>query len=122
MGTRWERIEKRVDRRFSIPVRTIVSFTNASTQDLKTFNISAGGAYFKTNHPNQEGAEVYMTLFTEETPDRTNLVGPDIFVALFDEAIPTQEMLAIKLKGKVVRSYRDGMAVRFDRQFSLEWM
>jgi len=113
-------MEKRVDQRYDIPVRATLSFDNAPTQDLKTVNISAGGAFFRTNEVNQEGSEVIMTIFTESTPDEASPETAELFMSLFDDAIPFKDILAIKLKGKIVRCYNYGMAVSFDRQYCLE--
>lgn len=109
-------MEKRLDRRFDIPVRALLSFSNAPLLDLNTANISAGGAFFRTDQAGPEGTEVLMTLFKEEGPDENKLEGQGLFPRLCEtEAISSQAMSTVKLKARIVRSYKDGMAVSFDR-------
>jgi len=116
MGMRWNRMEKRVDRRYDIPVRALLSFSNAPTLDLKTANISAGGAFFRTDRTSPEGTEVLMTLYKEQLPDENNPEGHGLFPPICEtEAISSQSMSIVKLKARIVRSYKDGMAISFDR-------
>jgi hypothetical protein len=115
MGMRWDRMEKRVDRRYNIPLRAILSFSNGPTRDLETANISAGGAYLATDQTNPEGSEVYMTLFADKDAEKSDPSGIGVVTSLFDEALPFGDMLAIRLKGKVVRRTELGIAVSFER-------
>ncbi|MCA1765342.1 MAG: PilZ domain-containing protein [Desulfobulbaceae bacterium] len=109
-------MEKRVDRRFDIPLRALLSLSNAPTLDLKTANISAGGAFFRTDRASPEGTEVLLTLFKEELPEENNPEGPGVSPTVCEtEAISSQSMSIVKLKARIVRSYKDGMAISFDR-------
>ncbi len=130
MAKRWVRIEKRLEKRYNIPMRAILSFTGAPTQDLKTLNISSCGAFILTNQAKPEGTEVLMSLLMDGTTDRklvegdaSNSKGTEVFMSQFMEAIPCKTVgarTAIKLKGVVKRSYNCGMAIRFDNQYCID--
>jgi len=115
MGMRWARMEKRVDRRYSIPVRAVLSFVDAPTQDLRTSNISAAGAFIETDHTCLEGTEIFMTLFKGAELDESGIEGSEAFKLLFKEAMPFENMLTAKFKARIVRCFNRGMAVSFDR-------
>lgn len=104
MGHRWERVEKRLDQRYNIPLRAILSFRDAPSKDLKTVNISSGGAFFTTHQAIAEGSDVFMSLFMDDKADRQN-----------------RKVIAIKLKGQVKRRDKDGMAVGFDKPYCFDF-
>jgi len=108
-------MEKRIDQRYDIPLRAVLSFTDAPTRDFETSNISAGGAFFKADHPCLEGSEVFMTLFREAASDETDPEGGEAFMSLFDEAMSYENMLAVNFKARIVRCYNNGIAVSFNR-------
>jgi hypothetical protein len=97
-------MEKRLDKRFNIPLRTILAFTEAPRQDLKTVNISSGGAFFLTDQTLEEGSEVFMSLFMAAMPDEQN-----------------RKEIAIKVKGKVKRRDNYGIAVGFDKRYCFDF-
>ena len=114
MQKRWERMEKRVDQRYNIPMRAFLSFTDAATQDLKTLNISSGAAFIMTNQAKPEGTEVFMSLFSQ---------GTKVFISRFMNVTPTKqagERISIKFRGVVKRRYNFGMAVGFDNQYCID--
>ena len=129
MQKRWERMEKRVDQRYNIPMRAILSFTDAPTQDLKTLNISSGGAFIMTKQAKPEGTEAIMSLLMDATLGRQigkrdlgKLRPTEVIMSLFNDAKPDnriEDRIWIKLKGIVKRSYNYGMAVGFNKQYCI---
>ena len=129
MAKRWVRIEKRLDKRYNIPMRAILSFTDAPTQDLKILDIASGGAFIMTKQAKPEGTEVIMSLLMDATLDRQIGKGgvskqrpTEVITSLFKDAKPDNKIgdrIWIKLKGMVKRSYNTGMAVGFNKQYCI---
>jgi hypothetical protein len=132
MEKRWQRIEKRLERRYNIPMRAILSFTDAPIQDLQTLNISSGGAFIITNQITPAGTEVSMSLFmnvaTDEKIEERGAIqakGTEVFMSQFMAAIPYKTMgerIEFKFKGVVKRNNNHGMAVCFDNQSGIARM
>jgi c-di-GMP-binding flagellar brake protein YcgR len=85
-------------------LRAILAFTEAPRQDLKTVNISSGGAFLLTDQALAEGSEVFMSLIMAATPDEQD-----------------RKEIAIKVKGKVKRRDNYGMAVGFDKRYCFDF-
>jgi hypothetical protein len=126
---RGERMEKRLEQRYNIPIRAILSFTDAPTQDLKILDISSGGAFIMTKQAKPEGTEVIMSLLMDATLDRQigkrdlgKLRPTEVIMLLFNDAKPDnriEDRIWIKLKGMVKRSYNYGMAVGFNKLYCI---
>ena len=90
-------MEKRTKQRYNLSLRAVLSFADAPTRDLKTKNISIGGAYFETDEIMPEGTEVILSLFPihrdNDSPDRQKVEY---------------------LEGEVRRCSEGGMAIAFD--------
>ncbi len=124
-----ERMEKRLGQRYNIPIRAILSFSDAPTQDLKILDISSGGAFIMTKQPKPEGTEVIMSLLMDATLDRqigqkalSKTKPTEVIMSLFKDAKPDNRIenrIWIKLKGMVKRSYNYGMAVGFNKQYCI---
>jgi hypothetical protein len=129
MQKRWERMEKRSELRYNLPIRATLSFTDAPTQDLKTLNISSGGAFIMTKQAKPEGTEVIMSLLMDTTLDRQIGTGDlgklrptEVVMLLFNDAKPNiriEDRIWITLKGMVKRSYNYGMSVGFNNQYCM---
>ena len=91
--------------RLSIPVRlvTISHTQKKEVLELNTSNISARGAYFKTDILIPEGTAIQID-FVLPVEKLVELIGMYSFV---------------KVKGKVVRSGDGGIAVSFDDDYEI---
>ena len=99
-------MEKRSVQRDKIPMRALLSFSDAPTQMLKTRNISAGGAFFVTDRARPEGTAVFMSLFLHTAPGKQ-----------------VRDRNVAKVRGKVMRRSDYGMAVCFDQRcYRFPWM
>ena len=126
---RWEGMEKRLEQRYNIPIRAVLSFTDAPSLDLKISDISSGGAFIMTKQAKPEGTEVVMSLLMDATLDRqignrgvSKQRPTEVITSLFKDAKPDNKIgdrIWIKLKGMVKRSYNDGMAVGFNKQYCI---
>jgi len=76
---------------------------NIETIELKTENICANGAYFKTSKPLPVGTSVSLSMKLEVN----------------SKLKPTTNLTSIEVSGKVIRSENDGMAIRFDNGFKM---
>ncbi len=124
-----EGMEKRLEQRYNIPIRAILSFTDAPTQDLKILDISSGGAFIMTKQAKPEGTEVIMSLLMDATLDRqigmrgvSKLRPTEVIMSLFKDAKPDNKIgdrIWIKLKGMVKRTYNYGMAVGFNKHYCI---
>ncbi|MEN8134138.1 MAG: PilZ domain-containing protein [Thermodesulfobacteriota bacterium] len=92
-------MERRMTGRHNIPLRAIVSFTDATTREFKTLNISDDGAFLISDHAKPKGTRVFMSLFVENRPGKL---------------INNRTM--VNLEGTVRRSTSNGMAVYFDHR------
>ena len=99
--------ERREFERFDLelPARVEVETPGQRTEpfSLKTSNISAGGAFFPTAKPPSEDTKVQLNLI--------------LVVEKLKKLTGSQ--CHIKVKGTVVRSEEDGMAIRFQRNYSM---
>ena len=88
--------------RFSLklPARISVLDPGNFTLDLTTENISAGGAFFPTREPLPEG----LNLLVELTLKRESGIG---------------KASKVHVKGRVLRSQPDGIAVLFERRIQM---
>jgi len=92
-------MEKRNMQRFNLSLRTILSFADAPSRDMRTKNISVGGAFFETYEPVPEGTKVFLSIFPLH----------------HDDGRPDMQIVE-KINGEVKRRSKNGMAICFDRQ------
>ena len=94
-----KRGESRKLERFSLrlPARISVLESDTPPLDLITENVSSGGAFFPTTKPLPEGLAVLVELTLRRESGRG-------------------EAGRAKVKGRVLRSQPDGMAVRFEKR------
>ena len=92
-------MEMRTMQRFNLSLRAILSFANAPTRELKTKNISVGGAFFETYEPMPEGTKVFLSLFPLPHADNR----------------PNHQIVE-NINGEVRRNSSRGMAICFDKQ------
>jgi hypothetical protein len=92
-------MEKRTMQRFNLSLRAILSFANAPSREMKTKDISIGGAFFETYDPMPEGTRVFLSIYPlhhlDDRPDSETVEN---------------------LNGEVRRRTINGMAIRFDSQ------
>ena len=100
--------EKRKMERFALGLYSRIQIKSGErtleTIELITQNICAGGAYFKTSDPLPFDAclSIYMDF---EVPGIAN--GP------------SNNLTCIETSGKVIRSNKNGMAIRFDNSYKI---
>ncbi len=93
--------------RLEIPakIEVINSDLKRETHDLQTSNISSGGAFFHTTQPLPEG-----------TPVKIDIILPlDKLKQLKDD----QKQAYIKVTGRVLRTESMGMAIGFDKNYTI---
>jgi len=99
--------ERREFERFDLelPARVEVEATGQKEEpsSLKTSNISAGGAFFHTARPLSEGTRLLLNLI--------------LVVEKLKKLTGSQ--CQINVNGTVVRSEERGMAIRFQRDYSM---
>ncbi len=99
--------ERRRLGRFRLEIPAKIEVLNSELEkeghDLKTSNISSGGAFFHTKEPLLEGTEVKIDLILPL--DRLKKLKNDYKQAY------------IKVSGKVLRSESKGMAISFDQNY-----
>jgi len=100
MDNRYEENEKRGVQRFDLCLLTVVHETENHGGQLELFtrDISADGAYLCLEDPLPPDTPVELTFF-----------------------LPVRKQIRSKIQtnGKVVRSDKDGMAVRFDTEYQI---
>ena len=91
--------------RLEIPAKIDVldSGLEREGHDLKTSNISSGGAFFHTKEPLPEGTEV-----------KIDLILP---LEKLKQLKNDHKQAYIKVSGKVLRSESKGMAISFDQNY-----
>ena len=91
--------------RLEIPakVEVLSSELEREGRDLKTSNISSGGAFFHTKEPLPEGTEV-----------KIDLILP---LEKLKQLKNDHKQAYIKVSGKVLRSESKGMAISFDQNY-----
>lgn len=99
--------ERRQIERFSlvIPARLAVSKTGKKKEimEMRTDNISSGGAFFHTRQTVPEGTQVELDLILD-TDRLKEILGAQSY---------------IKVSGKVIRVEPQGMAVSFDDRYEI---
>jgi hypothetical protein len=102
-------VEKRRLERFDLALPAAIEFINEHNDEriinLFTTNICSGGAYFHTNQPLPEGTQVKIDL-----------------VLLLDKLRKLKrehKKALIKVKGKVLRTESEGMAICFDKGYQI---
>ena len=90
-------------------IKTLDSRKDELGIDIKTSNISSGGAFFYTPEPLSEGSDVMIELI---------LPVEKLVKYLNDQKKDYSETL-VELKGRVLRSEPEGMVIRFDKDFKL---
>ena len=104
--------DKRGLQRFDLelPARIRVSGYEKRDLDLKTSDISSGGAFFHTPQPLEKGTNV-----------RIDLVLPiDGLLKHLEKAHVESGKTIIKISGTVLRTQPEGMAILFDKGFKIE--
>lgn len=101
------KIEKRKMKRFSLELTTCLLVVNekigAKSLDLFTSNICSGGAFFKTKEPLPIGTEVHVGMILPL--DRLKNLKTN--------------RSRIDVSGWVIRTDGQGMAISFDRKYSI---
>ena len=99
--------EKRKMERFELrifsKIRLKSNWHNIDTIELNTKNICANGAYFKTSNPLPVGTPVSLSMKLE----------------INSELKPTSNLMSVEVSGKVIRSEKDGMAIRFENSYKM---
>jgi len=103
-----EKGEKRRIERYELaaPARIVLEGAEPTVIDLYTKDISAGGAYFRTDQQVPEGAHVKLEV--------------TITVGRLKELTGVDSTFRLKVNGIVVRSADGGIAVRFDSNYQME--
>jgi hypothetical protein len=100
---------KRQIERFNLSVPAFVTLKDPHSSELKiptelrTRNISAGGAFMKTNKPYDIGSEVDI----------------DLHLAFFTGNADHERRSNIHVSGSVIRIEQDGMAIQFDDKYQI---
>jgi len=90
-------------------IKTLDSRKDEMGINIKTSNISSGGAFFHTPEPLREGSDVMIELI---------LPVEKLVKYLNNQEKDCRETL-VELKGRVLRSEPEGMVIRFDKDFKL---
>ena len=101
-------MEKRAAERFDMRVPATV-FVEGELQEmltLQTENVSSRGTFLQTDHLIPQGAEVEVELLLP-LAKWTQLLGPD-------------GRVKVTVSGKVIRTEQHGIAIQFDRQYSIQ--
>ena len=98
-------MERRLLDRHNLPVKAIVSYTDTTSQECKTLNISGDGAFLITDKPKPPGTRIFMSLLMDARPDKM-----------------IRKNAVIKLEGTVRRLTAYGMAVCFDHRHQFAGM
>ena len=98
-------MEKRLAKRYDIPLRALMYQRDDHPQTLKIRNISAGGLLCGIGIPIPEGTDVFISLFMNAVPNKQN-----------------HERNVVKVKGKICRRSESEVAVSFDRPYQFAWM
>jgi len=95
--------------RYSLEIPARIKITKSSKKedeevmDLKTFDVSAGGAFFYTSEPLSEGTEVKI----------------DLILSLDKLKKLQGKKACIKINGRVLRAVSEGMAIRFNKHYKI---
>ena len=93
--------------RFKLGILSQVKFSSEKIEpgimELVTHNICAGGAFFKTPNPLPKGTRVSLLMT----------------VQLNENGQTKNKMMSIEISGTVVRTEKDGMAIKFDNGYKL---
>ena len=104
---KFDKSDERSDRRFLLDLPATVSVKKASLAEkpleLKTANISSGGAFFQTPYFLPVGTRVKI----------------DLEIAIDEVKKIKNRKALIKLSGVVIRSQKDGMAVSFSKKYKI---
>ncbi|HEA69511.1 MAG TPA: hypothetical protein ENI07_22270 [Desulfobacterales bacterium] len=99
--------EKRKMERFELKVFSKIQvesgWHNTDTIELNTENICSNGAYFKTSKPLPVGTSVSLAMKLKVNSKLKSTIN----------------LMAIEVSGKVIRSEKDGMAIRFDNGYKM---
>ena len=102
--------ERRKLERFQLHVPAKIELTDDSghreTLQLETKDISADGAFFVSSQPITEGADIQLEMI--------------LSVDKLKDLIGVHNKVELKLKGHVIRSNSNGVAVMFDRKYQIK--
>ena len=100
--------ERRHLQRFSLKAFAVVRAVSAGTEEvfeLSTQDISSGGAFFPMEVPLPTGQKVKITLY--------------LLISALERISDLPSKVKITTEGQVVRSMKQGMAVAFDRHYTM---
>ena len=89
-------MEKRLTDRYNLQMKAILSFTDTSTKEARTLNISGDGAFIMTSQIKPVGSKIFISLLVDAKPDKQ-----------------IKKKTVIKFEGTVRRTTTYGMAVCF---------
>ena len=100
--------DKRAYERFDLEVPASIGFARSDQEEmdlvsLKTINICAGGAFFKTDDPLPPGTRVKLDL--------------TLSIEKLKELLDSH--CRIKVEGEVIRSEGSGIAIKFDEDYEI---
>jgi hypothetical protein len=90
-------------------IKTLDSRKDELGIDIKTSNISSGGAFFHTPEPLSEGSDVMIEL----------ILPVEKLVKYLNNQEKDYRETLVELKGRVLRSEPEGMVIRFDKDFKI---
>lgn len=101
------RLEKRKMERFNLELPALLSIVDESGKqraaEFMISNICSGGAFFKTDEPLSVGTDIKMDLILPL--DKFNKIGG--------------KKSRVDVSGSVIRTEKHGMAVCFDKKYSI---
>ena len=90
-------MDRRINDRHAIQVKTILSFADTPAKECRTLNVSGGGAFIMTSKPKPVGSKLYMSFLMDAKPN--------------DQI---RKKTVINLEGSVRRTTPYGIAVCFE--------
>jgi hypothetical protein len=106
--------DKRDLERFSLEIQARIKALDSRKDeqgiDIKTSNISSGGAFFHTPEPLTEGSDVMVEL----------ILPIEKLIKYLDNLERDYRKTLIELKGRVLRSEPEGMVIRFDKGYKIK--
>lgn len=63
-------MEKRLTDRYNLQMKAILSFTDTTTKEARTLNISGDGAFIMTSQIKPVGSKIFISLLFDAKPDK----------------------------------------------------